>query len=127
MTAIAGGNAPDLVFFDRFKVGSWANQGSLTSLTEYAERDGISREDFYEYTWDESSYEDDLYAVPLTTDSRLLFYNKDHFSEVGLDPDNPPTTIAELEEAADLLTIIDGNRIERLGLIPWISQGWLYS
>jgi multiple sugar transport system permease protein len=46
-----------------------------------------------------------------------LFYNKEHFREVGLDPDKPPKTLDELVEYAKKLTIYDENgRIKRAGL-----------
>lgn len=127
LTSVTGGNPPDVATFDRFKVGSWAAQGALTDLTDMAEADGITQDRYYQYAWDESSYEDKLFAIPYSTDSRLLYYNKDHFAEVGLDPENPPKTIEELEDAAQKLTIKEGNRFKRIGFIPWYSQGWLYS
>ncbi|MDC3416625.1 ABC transporter substrate-binding protein [Aquibacillus salsiterrae] len=126
LTAIAGGNPPDVAYFDRFEVASWAAQGSLEKLTDLAESSGITQDKYYPFSWKEASYEGDLYAIPTTTDSRLLFYNKDQFEEVGLDPENPPSTIAELEEAAKKLTIKDGNRFKRIGFIPWYGQGWFY-
>lgn len=127
LAAIAGGNPPDVAYFDRFEIGSWAAQGSLTDLTEYADKDSIEDNDYYEYAINEATYEGKLYGLPMDTDARLLFYNKDHFKEVGLDPENPPKTIAELEEAAKKLTVKKGNRFERIGFIPWYGQGWLYT
>lgn len=127
LTAIAGGNPPDVAFFDRFKVSSWAAEDSLTDLTDMAESDGITKDKYYDYAWEESNYNGSLYAIPLTTDSRLLYYNKDHFKEAGLDPDSPPESIDELEAAAKALTKKDGNRFEQIGFIPWYGQGWLYS
>ncbi|KAB8127025.1 ABC transporter substrate-binding protein [Gracilibacillus oryzae] len=126
LTAVAGGNPPDVAYFDRFEVASWAAQGSLEKLTDLAEKDGITKDKYYPFSWEEASYEGDLYGIPTTTDSRLLFYNKDHFEEAGLDPENPPSTIDELEAAAEKLTIKDGNRFERIGFIPWYGQGWFY-
>lgn len=127
LTAVAGGNPPDVALFDRFKVGTWAAQGSLTDLSSMAAESGIRKEMYYPFAWEESSYQGKLYAMPMDTDSRLLFYNKDHFTEVGLDPNKPPQTIAELEAAADKLTIKEGKRFKRIGFIPWYSQGWLYT
>ncbi|XOI97609.1 ABC transporter substrate-binding protein [Paenibacillus polymyxa] len=127
LTAVAGGNPPDVALFDRFKVGTWAAQGSLTDLSSMAAESGIRKEMYYPFAWEESSYQGKLYAMPMDTDSRLLFYNKDHFKEVGLDPNKPPQTIAELESAADKLTIKEGKRFKRIGFIPWYSQGWLYT
>lgn len=126
LTAVAGGNPPDIAYFDRFKVGSWAAQGSLTDVSDMAETAGITKDSYYPFAWDESSYDDKLYAIPTGTDSRLLYYNKDHFKAAGLDPENPPKTIAELEAAAEKLTVKDGKRFKQVGFIPWYSQGWLY-
>ncbi|WP_229683211.1 ABC transporter substrate-binding protein [Virgibacillus oceani] len=127
LAAVAGGNPPDVSWFDRFKVGSWADQGALTDLTEYAKQDGVTKDAYYPFAWEEATYQDKLYAMPVDTDARMLFYNKDAFKEAGLDPENPPKTIAELEDAAEKLTIKDGNRFKQIGFIPWYNQGWLYS
>lgn len=45
-----------------------------------------------------------LYALPWDTDARVIYYNKEHFREAGLDPEKPPRTIEELDEYADKLT-----------------------
>ena len=45
------------------------------------------------------------------------------FEEAGLDPDKPPTTIAELDEYAEKLTQSNDGKIDRLGFIPWIDAG----
>lgn len=127
LTAVAGGNPPDVALFDRFKVGTWAAQDSLTDLSSMAAESGILKEMYYPFAWEESSYQGKLYAMLMDTDSRLLFYNKDHFKEVGLDPNKPPQTIAELEAASEKLTIKEGKRFKRIGFIPWYSQGWLYT
>ncbi|GGE31791.1 ABC transporter substrate-binding protein [Pullulanibacillus camelliae] len=127
LTAVTGGNPPDISLFDRFKVASWANQGSLTDLSEYAKKDGITKDKYYPFAWDESSYNGKLYAIPISTDARLLYYNKDEFKKAGLDPNKPPTTIDELEADADKLTIKKGSRFQQLGFAPWLGQGWLYT
>lgn len=127
LTAVAGGNPPDMALLDRFKVGTWASQNSLTDLSAMAAQSGINQSSYYPFVWEESSYKGKLYAIPIDTDSRMLFYNKDHFKEVGLDPNKPPKTIAELEAAAEKLTVKEGKRFKRIGFIPWYSQGWLYT
>ena len=48
--------------------------------------------------------------MPLSADlGMMLIYNTDHFTEVGLDPAKPPTTMAELREAAIKLTKKDAS------------------
>ena len=57
------------------------------------------------------------YGYPVSTDLGMqLYYNVDQFEEVGLDPDQPPTTFEELREYADRLAIRDGEEVERNGL-----------
>jgi len=57
------------------------------------------------------------YGVIHAATWQSLFYNKDHFREVGLDPERPPRTLDELLEYAKKLTVYDekGN-IVRAGL-----------
>lgn len=126
LTAVSGGNPPDVAYFDRFEIGSWAAQGSLEDLTDIAEGSGVKKETYYPFAWDEASYEGKLYGMPTTTDSRLVYFNIDQFKEAGLDPENPPKTIAELEAASKKLTIKDGKKFKRIGFIPWFGQGWFY-
>ncbi len=45
-----------------------------------------------------------IYGVPLYADVSALFYNKDLFRKAGLDPDKPPTSLAEIREYADKIT-----------------------
>lgn len=41
-----------------------------------------------------------LYSMPLGTSNTVFYYNKDLFEEAGLDPDDPPETYSEIEDAA---------------------------
>ncbi len=43
------------------------------------------------------------YAMPFNTSGPVLYYNKKAFSAAGLDPDKPPTNLAELRAAAEKL------------------------
>jgi multiple sugar transport system substrate-binding protein len=127
LTAIVGGQPPDVVFFDRFQIASWADQEVLTDLTNHVKDSGMNTDLFYKAAWNEVVYEERIYGIPVTTDARVLFYNKDHFSEAGLDPNHPPATIAELEEFAAKLMLKEGQRYKRLGFVPWLGQGSFYT
>jgi multiple sugar transport system substrate-binding protein len=55
----------------------------------------------------------------------VMYYDKDAFAEVGLDPDSPPTTWEELVEYAKLLTTPD-----RFGVdvdLTYNFWGWMYT
>jgi multiple sugar transport system substrate-binding protein len=49
----------------------------------------------------------------------ILFWNKQHFKEAGLDPEKGPTTIAELDGMAQRLTREQGGQLDRLAMKPW--------
>ncbi|MCS7175467.1 ABC transporter substrate-binding protein [Pseudothermotoga sp.] len=67
-----------------------------------------------------------LYSMPWNTSTPLLYYNKTLFKEVGLDPNDPPTTFSELIEACRKLVKKDekGN-IVRTG-ITWPLYSWFF-
>jgi len=49
------------------------------------------------------SVDDVLYPGYMNVSTPILYYNKVHFEKAGLDPEDPPTTIAEIEAAARAL------------------------
>lgn len=89
------------------------------------ERDSIIENNARTFT-----YEGELCAMPFSNSTILLYYNKGLFEEAGLDPENPPSTIAELADAVDKLTVKDGEdvltyglnvQVKRYQLVNWIG------
>ncbi len=104
---IASGEVPDLMGMDLIYAPQFEDAQQLVDLT-----DRIS-------SWPElktaskghmtvATYEDRLYGVPLYADVSALFYNKDLFKKAGLDPEKPPTSMAEMREYADKITALGG-------------------
>lgn len=62
------------------------------------------------------TYNDRLCAMPFSNSTILLYYNKELFREAGLDPENPPKTIAQMAQAIEKLTRKDGNEVTTYGL-----------
>ncbi len=94
---------PDVIVSDRPKLPADAANNIYTDLQSWADRDGVSPDDFWPFTWKQTLYQGHTYGIPFETDVRVLYYNKSIFKEVGLDPDKPPKTWAELEQYADRL------------------------
>ena len=69
-----------------------------------------------------------VYGIPWQRSTIIMYYNKDAFREVGLDPECPPTTWAELEDYAAKLTKKDenGNTIRYGVQIPSDKAGYAY-
>ncbi len=58
------------------------------------------------------------YAVPMNVSPFLLYYNKDLFTQAGLDPNKPPKTYDEMLQMADKLSKLktkDGNKVYAFG------------
>lgn len=117
LAAIAGGNAPDVIVQDINSVKQRAEAEQSTNIQQYLDEEDIS-EEFYPQLWDTVLYEDEAYALPFNTDTQVLFYNKTAFEEAGLDPEDPPSTWEELEEAARALDKGSQGNWEQIGFYP---------
>jgi multiple sugar transport system substrate-binding protein len=100
VAAAAGGrNLPDVFASDVIYAPNYTSQGLY--------RDGTDRIDALPFKDSLApahmrlgTYEDKVYTVPHTLDLSVLFWNKDLYREAGLDPEQPPTTLAEFAEHA---------------------------
>ncbi len=128
LSAISGGNPPDLVLGDGndYQLAySLAAQGALEPLDEYLEEAGFDENSVLDGFQDLMKLPDGkTYILPQDSNVNLLYYNVDMFEAAGLDPENPPKTIEELDKAAEALTKVkDDGSFETLGFIPWIDAG----
>jgi multiple sugar transport system substrate-binding protein len=133
MTAVRSGTGPDVYTLDRFTVAERAAAGFLEDLTPYISRlepDVATKH--LDFAWAETQYKGKTYALPVSTDTRALFYRKDILREAGidispLDPKNGPITIAQLKEIAKKLDRTDAQgNYTRLGFVPYLAEGWHY-
>ncbi|WP_298834118.1 ABC transporter substrate-binding protein [uncultured Planococcus sp.] len=122
LAAIAAGNPPDVVINDINATAIRGKENQAMNLSEFT--DGDFSEKFYPELWEATLYEGDSYGIPFNTDTRVLFYNKDAFEEVGLDPEDPPETWAELEEYATKLDVKENGEYDRLGFYPLWGVGY---
>lgn len=114
LTAIASNEVPDIVLWDRFNTGVYAPKGALAPLDEYIKKDNVDMSQFYAPAVDEMTADGVVYGVPLTVDSRVLFYNKDLLKAADVDPASI-TDWNSLREAAIKLTKWDGNKLVQSG------------
>jgi multiple sugar transport system substrate-binding protein len=119
----AGQGMPGVIVEDRPKIHERAAAGIDTNLKEWADRDGVNGSQFWGFTWQQSLYEGAPYGIPYETEVRVLFYNKSMFAEVGLDPEAPPQTWADLEKVADKLDKknADGS-YDRIAFLPVLGN-----
>lgn len=104
-TAAASGTAPDVASIDLVYLPYFASVGALEDITDLT-----TELDYYEDLSPAhrrlAEYEDAVYALPFTAEASVLFYNKELFRQAGLDPEQPPTSYAEILDAARKITAL---------------------
>ena len=103
-TGMAGGTAPDIFMGGGLWTPVIASKGGALNLDDWVST-WDDWEDWYEGARDDVTYEGNVSAVPYRMNARgNIIYRKSMFEEAGLDPESPPTTWVEAQEAAAALT-----------------------
>ena len=122
LTAILSGDPPDVISLF-VPVVRWASRMALRPLDDYIEESQFDTTEIFPALWDEVTWLDRTFALPVMTASFAFFYNKEAFREAGLDPERPPTTWAEVQEYANQLDVYDEQgRLTRAGFLPGFSS-----
>ncbi len=106
LIAAAAGNPPDVAVVDQIWNPEFSAAGFIVPLDEYvAASDTVNEEAYFSGAWDSALYQGQLYGIPFDVGVWALnYYNKEHFREIGLDPEAPPVTWDEFYEYAQMLT-----------------------
>ena len=124
--ALEGNQAPQLCILDQ-RLLTLISMDAVVCLDDYIQADGGDEllNDFYPAYLESGIYEGAHYALPFQRSVLAMYYNKDHFTEVGLDPEAPPRTWTELAEMGAKLTKKDdaGNAV-RWGVMISNKSGW---
>jgi N,N'-diacetylchitobiose transport system substrate-binding protein len=99
VTSIAGGTTPDVAETGTTWTPEFADAGALAPLDEQVEGAGVT-DDLVEGLVEAGTYDGQLYGMPWYAGVRSLVYNTEMFEQAGVEP---PTTWAELEDAAAAL------------------------
>ncbi|WP_022884533.1 ABC transporter substrate-binding protein [Glaciibacter superstes] len=98
--AAAGSKSlPDLFASDVVFAPNYTSQGLYLDLTDRIDALPFA-DDLAQSHIEVGTFEGSKYVVPHTMDLSVLFYNKDLYTQAGLDPEQGPTTLAEFGEHA---------------------------
>ena len=106
-TAIQGGNAPDLfvsLATQRFTMADTKMAMPLDGLIAADPEGQAFVEDFIDGFMLDSYVDGSIYSIPFQRSTMVMFYNKDAFKEVGLNPEAPPVNWTEMVDYAQKLT-----------------------
>jgi len=135
-TAVTAGTPSALTEMAPGSMRQWEASSVLNSVDDLFRRDKLSKDDFPPAMWKIMSYANKVWFLPGAEANAdfILFWNKQHFKEAGLDPEKGPTTIAELDAMAQKLTRENAGQLDRLAMKPWdvyaignSLQGWSYA
>lgn len=127
LASMVAGTPPEVANQATSGIPDWAAKGTLLALDDRLKggRSGISVKDYFSALQEQISWKDKVYALPLVTDARALYWNKELYQGAGLPPDQPPRSIEQLDDYAQRLTRHEDGQLARVGLIPWFNQGFL--
>jgi len=124
-TAVSTNQVPDLALFN----GGSHIRDRVSALTPLDDQIGDVAESLVgweAFTGDDGS----IYAIPILMQGHVIYFNKSLYEAAGLDPETPPTTLAELEancaailENTDAACFSMGNR-EGFH-ISWSFSTWM--
>src|SRR5580698_7037343 len=105
-TSIRAGDPPDVVGLNDIDVPTFTREGAFMNLTQYINKLPY-KSALSPGHMGLATYNGDEYGVPYWADLSVLWYNKTLFKEAGLNPDDPPTTYAQI--------LSDAQAINKLG------------
>lgn len=115
--AIPSGDLPGIAILEDIQNQSMADSGTVIPLTSCDEADdSFNTDDFLPIALDYYGIDDVVWPASMNLSTPILYFNRKHFEQAGLDPDNPPTTLDEMRDAAQ--AIADAN-------IPGVESPWV--
>lgn len=108
---LSTGGGPDILGgFDGIWVGEFAQAGYIQPLNQiHPDADDWDGWDqINQAVQNNMSFEDERYGIPVGTDGRVIYFNKELFAQAGLPEDWQPTSWDEILDAARALKALDG-------------------
>lgn len=91
--AIQTDTLPDILAGDVVRIPYWVQQGVFTDVT--AQIDALDTDNLQKGHIDAGTIDGKKHTLPFVTDISVMVWNKDLYTEAGLDPEKGPTTVDE--------------------------------
>ncbi|MDH6268732.1 raffinose/stachyose/melibiose transport system substrate-binding protein [Rhizobium sp. SG_E_25_P2] len=108
-TALSSNSGPDLFLMN----GGAQAKARFPALVKLDDRVDDIKDDLV--GWEEFSDKSGAYAIPLSIQGFVVYYNKKLYQDAGLDPANPPKTWADLSKMCEA--------IKTKGAVPCFAMG----
>ena len=84
LTAVASGDAPDLIYTTRSQVGSFASRGALLPLSRCIEGEGIDMSEYVDSAVSQVTFDDEVYAIPEFNVVQVVAANPELLQQAGV-------------------------------------------
>ena len=124
--AITAGNAPCLVYnLSPAAVPGFEKQGGLVNLSEFKDGDDYITGRSGDVADQYRSSDGDFYQMPWKSNPVMIFYNKDMFTQAGIDAENPP--LATYDEFLDTSRKLVSSGVAKHAIWPAPSSEFFQS
>ncbi len=121
---ISEGYGPDVADDFGTSIAMMAAKNIAMPLDDYIARDNVNMDGFVDGTISQQQYDDHTYALPVSSNITVLYYNKDLLKAAGYT--EPPKTMEELQEMSVKMTKTDNGKITELGA-PLVPAGYWWA
>jgi sn-glycerol 3-phosphate transport system substrate-binding protein len=120
------GDLPAIAILEDTSTQSIVDSGTVIPAQSCIDADGYDTSDLVQSGIDYYSIDDAFYPGTINMSSPLLYINKNHLRQAGLDPETAPKTLDELRDVAQ--KIKDSGATETplaMNLTSWFIETWL--
>ena len=121
ITAISGGQGPDITDDFGGNVPKYANENIAQNLDEFMKKDNFDASAFVDSALEQQKYDGSYYALPISVNTFALYYNKDLLDKAGIT--KLPTTLEELMELSEKTTVVDNGVMKQIGA-PFVPANY---
>jgi multiple sugar transport system substrate-binding protein len=123
LAAVASHDVPDLVYWDRQKVGTYAARGAIIPLTSCIKSHKINTKQYRKAALSEITYKGKLYGIPEFYDVRTIIADLDVLAKAKVKlTDLNTKNWARLKVAAKKMYQAAGGKVSRIGFDPKLPE-----
>lgn len=125
LTGLRNDQLPQLVQLEETTLQTMIDSGSTVPAASCVEASGFDTSDLLPAVLGEFEVEGTLWPMPFNVSNPVFYYDRNDFEAAGLDPEQPPATLAEMQEMGQ--AIVDAGAAETamsLEVQPWYPEQW---
>ncbi|MEP6623604.1 MAG: ABC transporter substrate-binding protein [Acidimicrobiia bacterium] len=115
---------PDLAQMEDTATQQMIDTQSIVPVADCIKADHYDTSDFVGRVLERYNVDGKLYPMPFNVSNPVLYYDKNAYRAAGLDPEKPPTTLAEVKTDAAKIKALGYQTGFGLKLNPWYLEQW---